>query len=114
MFLADREDNGFADLAAHRIAQSVLQEGLAQDLIGGLGEEALLELSLFEGLLLVFTSVVREVHYESFFGEQFGGNFGASVHDRWIDEVSVLYAIKERVAEGRLTGFAAKGAVRIT
>ena len=51
--LADGEDDRLADLAADRIAQGVLEERLAEELVGGVGEEALLELALLEGLLLV-------------------------------------------------------------
>ena len=51
--LADGEDDRLADLAADRVAQGVLQEGLAEELVGRVGEEALLELALLEGLLLV-------------------------------------------------------------
>ena len=54
--LADGEDDRLADLAADRIAQGIFQKGLAEELVGGLGEEALLELALLEGLLLVFAS----------------------------------------------------------
>jgi hypothetical protein len=46
--LADGEDDGLADLAADRVAQGVFQEGLAEELVGGFGEEALLELALLE------------------------------------------------------------------
>ncbi len=70
MVLADGEDDRLADLAADRIAQGVLEEGLAEELVGGVGEEALLELALLEGLLLVLARVVGERDDEALFGEQ--------------------------------------------
>ena len=47
--------------AADWIAQGIFQKGLAEELVGGLGEEAFLELALFEGLLLVFARVVQGI-----------------------------------------------------
>ena len=58
--LADREDDGLADLPADRIAQGIFQKGLAEEFISGLGKESPLELPLLEGLLLVFASIVGE------------------------------------------------------
>ena len=63
--LADREDDRLADLPADRIAQGVFQEGLAEELVGGVGEEALLELALLESLLLVFAGIVLELDDET-------------------------------------------------
>ena len=61
MVLADRKDDGLADFAADRVAQGVFQKGLAEELVGGIGKETLLELALLEGLLLIFAaSSVKE------------------------------------------------------
>ena len=111
--LADGEDDGLADLAADRIAQGVFQKGLAEELVGGVGEEALLELALLEGLLLVFAGVVGERDDEALFGKQLGGDLGAGIHHRGIDQEAVLHAIEQGVAEGRLAVLAAEGAVGV-
>jgi len=58
--LADREEDGLSYLIADWIAQGILQKGLAENLVGGLSKETLLKLTLLEGLLLVFTTIVRE------------------------------------------------------
>ena len=52
--LADGEDYGLANLAADWIAQCVLKERRAENLVGRVREEALLELTLLEDLLVVF------------------------------------------------------------
>ena len=93
--LADGEDDGLADLAADRIAQGVFEEGLAEELVGGVGEEALLELALLEGLLLVLAVVVGERDDEALFGEQFGGDLGAGIHHRRIDQEAFLHAVQQ-------------------
>ena len=111
--LADGEDDGLADLPADRIAQGVFQKGLAEELVGGVGEEALLELALLEGLLLVFAGIVGERDDEALFGKQFGGDLGAGIHHRGVDQVAVLHAVEQRVAEGGLAVLAAEGAVGV-
>ncbi len=68
--LADGKDDRLADLAADRVAHGVFQKCLAQELVGSVGEEALLELALLEGRLLVLAGVVGEVYDEALFGEQ--------------------------------------------
>src|ERR1035437_2936012 len=50
--LADGKDDRLADFAADRVAQGVLQERLAKELVSGIRKEAPLELALLEGLLL--------------------------------------------------------------
>ena len=60
VILADGEDDGLADLFADWIAQGVFQKGLAEELIGGISEEALFELTLLECFLLVFTGIIGE------------------------------------------------------
>ena len=95
------------------IAQRVFQKGLAEKLIGGVGEEALLELALLEGLLLVLARVVRERDDEALFGKKLGGDLGAGIHHRRIDQKAVLHAIEQRIAEGRLAVLAAEGAVGV-
>jgi hypothetical protein len=45
-----------ADFAADRVAQRVLQKGLAEELVGGFGEEALLEFALLEVSFCVVSS----------------------------------------------------------
>jgi hypothetical protein len=74
--LADGEDDGLADLPADRIAQGVFQVGIAEELVGGVGEKAFLELALLERLLLVLARVVGERDDEALFGKQFGGDLG--------------------------------------
>ena len=74
--MADGEDDGLADLPTDRIAQGVFQEGLAEELVGGVGEKALLELALLEGLLLVSAGIVGEGDDDAVFGKQFGGDLG--------------------------------------
>jgi len=58
--LADCKDNRLAYLPADGIAQGVFQKGFAEELVGGRCEEAILELTLLEGLLLVFAGIVGE------------------------------------------------------
>src|SRR5712691_898452 len=95
VILADSEDDGLADLAADRIAQGIFQKGLAEQLVRGVGEEALLELALLEGLLLVFAGIVGERDDEALFGKQFGGDLGAGIHHRGIDQVAFLDAVQQ-------------------
>ena len=111
--LADREDDRLADFAADWFTQRVFEKGLAQKLVGGLREKALLELALFERLLLVLAGVVGERDDEALFGKQFGGDLGAGVHHGRIDQVAILHAVQQRVAEGRLAVLAAEGAVGV-
>ncbi len=93
MVLADGKDDRLADFAADRVAQGVLQERLAEELVGGVSKEALFELALLEGLLLILAGVIRERDDESFFGKQLGGDLGAGIHHRRIDEVALLHAV---------------------
>ena len=51
--------------------------------------------------------------HEALFGEQFGGDIGPGVDHRRIDQIAILHAVQQRVAEGRLAALAAKGAVGI-
>ena len=111
--LADREDDRLADFSAHRVAQRVFEEGLAQKLVGGLGEEALLEFALLEGFLLVFAGVVGEGDDEAFLGQQFRGDVGARVDHRRIDQIALFDAVEQGVAESRLTVLAAEGAIGV-
>ena len=93
MSLADGEDDGFADLAADGIAKGVFEEGLAEEFVGGVGEEAFLEFALFVGLFLVLAFSIGELDDEAFFGEELGGDFGAGVDDGGVDEETVFDAI---------------------
>ena len=113
MVLADGEDDGFADFPADGIAEGVFQKGLAEKLVGGVGKETLLELALLEGLLLVFAGIVGERNDEAFLGEQFRGDFGAGVHHCGVDQVALLHAVQQGVAEGRLAVLAAESAVGV-
>ena len=63
--LTDSEDDGLAALAADRIPQGILEGPLAEKPVGSVGEEALLELVLLEGLLLILARVVGERNDES-------------------------------------------------
>ncbi len=78
MFLTDGEDKGLADFPADGIAQGIFEEGLAEKLIRGTGEEALFKLPLLIGLFLLFAFLVCKGYDETLFGEQFGGDLGAS------------------------------------
>ena len=111
--LADGEDDRLADFAADRVAQRVFQKRLAQELVGGVGEETLLELALLEGLLLVFAGVIGERDDEALFGKQRGSDLGAGIHHGRVDQEAFLHAIEQGVAKGRLTVLAAEGAVGI-
>ncbi len=113
MVLADGKDDRLADFAADRVAQGVFQERLAQELVGGVRKEAPLELALLESLLLILAGVIGERDNEAFLGKQRGGDLGAGVHHRRVDQEALLHAIKQRVAEGRLAVLAAKGAVGV-
>ena len=111
--LADCEEDGFADLTTYRVPESVFEEGLAEDLVGGFREEASLELALPIGLFVVLAVVIGERYDEALFGEEFGSNFGARVHHCWIDEETVSYPVDQRVAKGRLPALAAEGPVGV-
>ena len=65
--LADREDDGLADLSADRVAQGVFEKGFAEELVGGVGEETLFELALLVGFLLILAGVIGERGDEAFF-----------------------------------------------
>ena len=51
MALADGEDDRLAYLTADGVAEGILKEGLAEELVSRLGEEALLEFALGEAFL---------------------------------------------------------------
>src|SRR3970040_2137088 len=86
---------------------------LHKELVGCVSKEALLEFALLEGLLLILAGVVRERDDEALFGKERGGDLGAGIHHRWTDEVALLHAIQQGVAEGRLAVLAAERAVRV-
>ena len=111
--LADGEDDGLADLPADRIAQGVLQEGLAEELVGGLGVKALLELALLVGFLLILARIVGERDDEALLREELRGHFRARVHHGRVDQVSVSHAVEQRIAEGGMSALAAEGAIGI-
>jgi hypothetical protein len=113
VILADSKDDGLADFAADWIAQGVFEESLADDLIGGIGKEALFKLPLLEGLLLILAGIVSKRDDEALFGKKLGGDLGAGIHHRRIDEVATLHAVEQGVTEGRLAVLAAEGAVGI-
>jgi len=50
MALADSEDYRLAYLTTDGVAEGILKEGLAEELVGRLGEEALLEFALGKAL----------------------------------------------------------------
>ena len=113
MVLADGEHDGLADLAADRIAQGVLQEGLAEELVGGLGVEALLELALLVGLAVILSLGIGERDDEPLLGEELRGHFRAGVHHGRVDQVSVIHAVEQRISEGGVPALAAEGAVGV-
>ena len=114
MVLADGEDDRLADLAADRIAQGVFEKRLAEELVGGVREERLLEFALLEGLLagLRLSSSVNDDD-EAFVGEQLRGDLGAGVDDSRVDQEAFLHAVEQGVAKGRLAVLAAERAVGV-
>ena len=58
--LADGEDDGLAGLTADRVSQGMGKEGAAEETIGRIREETLLELPLPVGFFPVLTGVVAE------------------------------------------------------
>ncbi len=113
VMLADSEDNGLPNLAADRVAQGIFEEGFAEELVGGLGEESLLKLPLLERLAVVVAFVVLERDDETIVRKKLRGDGAAGIDDGRVDEEAILDAIKEGVAEGGLAVVAAKGAVGI-
>ena len=95
---ADREHDGLADFATDRIAQGVFDEGLAEERIGGIAKETSFELALLECLLLVLACVVSEGDDEALVGEEFRGDLRAGVHNRRVDQVTVLDTVQQRIA----------------
>jgi len=111
--LADRKDDRLADLTANWVAQGVFEKRLAEELIGGIGEETLLELALLEDLLLILAGIVRERDDESLVGKQLRRDPGAGIHDRGVDQVALFHAVQQRVTEGRLAVLAPERTVGI-
>ena len=66
MILAYCEDDRLTDFSADWVAQSVFQEGFAEDLIGCVGEKARFKLALFESLLMFIPGVIGEGDNEAF------------------------------------------------
>ena len=93
-FWLTAKNDRLAYLAADGIAQGILQEGLAEDLVRVFGKEPLFERALFEGLLLIFTRVVGEGHDEPVFGEQLGGYFRSGVNHGGVDQIAIPYAVE--------------------
>ena len=113
MFLADRKYDGLAHFAADGVPQRVLQECLAEELVGRVGKEALLKFTLFVGLFLLFSLVVRKGNDESLFREQFGRHLCACIHNRRVDQIAVLNAVEQGVLERGLSAFTPEGAVGV-
>ena len=111
--LADGKDDRLADLAAHGIAQRVLQEGLAEDPVGRFGEEAPLELALLVRLFLLLPGVIGDGDDETLVRQQLCRHLGTGVHHGGVDQVAVLHAVEQRVPEGGLPALAAEGAVGV-
>ena len=96
------------------IAQGVFEEGLAEELVGGVGEERLLELALLVRLSCWSSPfVVLELRRRSPLRKAAGGDVAAGIDDGGIDEEAILHAIEQGVAEGRLAVLAAEGAVGV-
>ena len=92
--LTDGENDGLADLAADGIAQGILHESFAENLVGRVGKEAFLELTLLEGLPLVLSDLaclcgvcrqIGEGNDKSLLREQPGRHVRAGVHHGGID-----------------------------
>ena len=111
--LADGKDDRLADLTADGVPQGVFKERLAEELIGGIGEKALLELALLKDLLLILAGVVGERDDESLVGKQLSCDACAGIHDRGIDQVALFHAVQQGVAESRLAVLAPEGAVGV-
>jgi len=93
MHLADRVDDGLADLAADRIAQGILEKGPAEKLIGSIGEKTPFELALLEGLLAVLAGIIGEGDDEPLLGKEGGGDLGAGIHHGGADQVAIPDAV---------------------
>ena len=100
--LADGEDDGLADLAADGIAQGVFQERLAEELVGGVGEERFSNSRCLKASFWSSPSSSVKVDDEALFGKQLGGDLGAGVHHGGVDQEAVLHAVQQGVAEGGL------------
>jgi hypothetical protein len=79
--LADGKDDRLADLAADRVAQRMFEEGFAENLVGGFGEETLLELAVLISLLTLRAIFVGELNKEALVGEQLGSDIAAGVNN---------------------------------
>ena len=94
MALADGKDDRLADLATDGIAEGILKEGLAEKLVGRLGEEALFEFALGEALLGGVPLLIFDGRDIAFIGEELGGDIAPGIDDGGIDEESVLHSIE--------------------
>ena len=102
VILADGEDDRLADFPADRVAQGILQKGLAEQLVGGFGEEALLELALLVNLLLIVAPVILELDDKTIFGKKLRRDLAAGIDHSRIDQKAVFHAIQQGIAKGRL------------
>ena len=82
--LADGKDDGLANLAADRVAQGILEKGLAEQLDWWpSAEEALLELALPVASLWSSPVVILEFDDEALVGKELGGDRRCGRPRRW-------------------------------
>ena len=65
MFLADGKDDGLTNLTADGVAQGIFKEGLTEELVGCLREEALFKLAVLESFVAVITLLVLKGDYKA-------------------------------------------------
>src|ERR1700719_4344626 len=113
VMLAHREDDRLAYFTADRVAQRILQKGLAEHLIGRFGKEAFFELTLFVNFLLVVAFVILEINNKAVLGEELRRDVAASIDHNRVDQGSVFYSLEQGIAKARLTVFAPEGPISI-
>ena len=110
--LAYGKDDGLTNLAADRITQSVFHEGFAKELVGGLGEETLLELALLVGFLLVLSFVVphrKAANLQGKAGVDRVPSIAQPISSREQGEARRRHADHDRVVDRRRPGFSSRG-----
>ena len=70
--------NKYTTTVRYRIAHAVLEERLAKNVIGGLCEELLLEITSAKRFLHFVAALVGRFDHEAFVGQELGGAFDAT------------------------------------
>ncbi|MCY1543532.1 hypothetical protein D9M68_793530 [compost metagenome] len=95
MVLTDSEHQPLAKLATYRVAQAVLDEGLAEEHIGGIGKELLFKVFGDKALLLLPVLASRRHHRIALLREQLGGDVSPRINDHWVNQEALLHAIQQ-------------------